>query len=176
MSRENKSKKEWTKFFECGKMDSVGSARVAGSIEPSEPDEPVLKEEEDCMGSVKIVNLVGRPLRVNGFDFALGEFRALAPNLNNCKKGRVETLDVEGYGQIPLVFPNPVSLSDCYIKRCGVETDEQLPFPAPVEGIFYVVPYPVRTAAIAAGRTDVIGVGELLNPSKPDEGATSFAA
>lgn len=172
MSRENKSKKEWTKFFECGKMDSVGSARVAGSIEPSEPDEPALKEDR-----MKLVNLMGRDLTVAGFTIPVGEFLAKAPNLNKSINNNLTgTLEIDGIGAVPVVYPAPSNFNDCILVRIGDTSGTTLPFPPAIEGTIYVVPYPVRVAARASGRTDVFGVGELNDPSNPNAGAKSLAA
>lgn len=126
---------------------------------------------------MKLVNLIGFPLMVAGNLIPAGEYRAVAPNLNqSIQQDPVEEIDIEGIGSIPVVRPAPAAFSGCHIERVIKDGSDPLPFPPAVDGTIYVVPYPVRTAAIAAGRTDVYGMGDAVDPADRTKGVKSLAA
>lgn len=127
---------------------------------------------------MKLVNLIGFSLTVAGKLIPAGEYRAVAPNLNqSIQQGPVETcIEIDGVGSIPVVQPAPASFTGCVIERVVKDGSAPLPFPPAVDGTIYVVPYPVRVAARAAGRIDVYGMGDAVDPADRSKGVKSLAA
>jgi hypothetical protein len=122
---------------------------------------------------MKIVNLIGFPLTiapegVTPITIPAGEWRAYAPQIGGAVPA--SPITVEGLGEIPTVYASVVTLDQCRIRK----GQREFPFPGPLAGTIYLAPLPVRMAAIASGRVDVWGMGDLVDPERPEAGVRNL--
>lgn len=114
---------------------------------------------------MKILNLIGFPLIVGSTVIPAGPGRASAPTITGT--ARVIEFDC---GPILVSSSDPITLADCYVTIDGVRQ----PFPDAVADVVILAPMPVQQAAVAAGRTDVWGMGDRVSPTDPTQGVRSL--
>ena len=117
---------------------------------------------------MKLVNLIGFDLSVAGVTIPAGEYRAIAPQIQAAQS--LPPVVFDGVGDLPVIRAVVVSLDQCVLQPGA------LPFPAAEEGTVYLATLPVREAAMRAGRTDVWGMGDRIDPKDLAAGVRNLVA
>lgn len=116
---------------------------------------------------MKLINLIGFALTVAGTSIPAGTHRAVAPQISTAPEA--ELVEFEELGELPVIEPGEIAISDCTLEPGG------LAFPGPEEDTIFLAPIPVRLAALRAGRTDVWGMGDRVDPRDPNAGVKNLA-